>query len=233
MDRTTRIGVMLLGGLGLTALLVMLLVLFLGVKLWIGLLLLAALDIAEFAWAYDELIRKQAREPGELRLDRHSPEGEPLGCLTLRRQFPPDSGLHTDLQVVVASFMAGISVRNERRESLDARLVQPVDRSIKLVSRVVPPHRENRSNDPIVEPGGREYVTHLPNALREVLQAIAPENHPPMTHFVDGHVEVIPRAIHPGERPLQLRLRLRVRLICVRSHENRHLARGDRVELLF
>jgi hypothetical protein len=61
MDRTTRIGVMLLGGLGLTALLVMLLVLFLGVKLWIGLLLLAALDIAEFAWAYDELIRKRRK----------------------------------------------------------------------------------------------------------------------------------------------------------------------------
>ena len=61
MDRTTRIGVMLLGGLGLTALLVMLLVLFLGVKLWIGLLLLAALDIAELAWAYDELIRKRRK----------------------------------------------------------------------------------------------------------------------------------------------------------------------------
>jgi membrane protein implicated in regulation of membrane protease activity len=47
--------------LGLTALLVMLLVLFLGVKLWIGLLLLAALDIAELAWAYDELIRKRRK----------------------------------------------------------------------------------------------------------------------------------------------------------------------------
>ena len=68
MDRTTRIGVMLLGGLGLTALLMLLLVLFLGVKLWIGLLLLAALDIAELAWAYDELIRKRRkkRKPANL-----------------------------------------------------------------------------------------------------------------------------------------------------------------------
>ncbi|MDA0797802.1 MAG: hypothetical protein O2826_00510 [Chloroflexi bacterium] len=61
MDRTTRIGVMLLGGLGLTALFVMVLVLFLGVKLWIGLPLLAVLDVIELAWAYDSLIRKRRK----------------------------------------------------------------------------------------------------------------------------------------------------------------------------
>lgn len=59
MDRTTRIGVLLLGGLAATALAVMALVLILGVKLWIGLVLLAVLDAAELAWAYDALIRKR------------------------------------------------------------------------------------------------------------------------------------------------------------------------------
>jgi hypothetical protein len=58
MDRTTRIGVLLLGGLAVTALVVMALVLFAGVKLWIGLVLLAVLDAGELAWAYDALIRK-------------------------------------------------------------------------------------------------------------------------------------------------------------------------------
>jgi membrane protein implicated in regulation of membrane protease activity len=61
MDRTTRIGVMLLGGLGAAALVVMVLVLFLGLKLWMGLVLLAVLDIAELVWAYDALIRKRRR----------------------------------------------------------------------------------------------------------------------------------------------------------------------------
>jgi hypothetical protein len=61
MDRTTRIGVMLLGGLALTALFVMVLVLFLGVKLWIGLPLLAVLDVIELVWAYDALIRKRRK----------------------------------------------------------------------------------------------------------------------------------------------------------------------------
>jgi hypothetical protein len=61
MDRTTRIGVLLLGGLAVTALVVMTLVLFLGLKLWIGLVLLAVLDAAELAWAYDALIRKRRK----------------------------------------------------------------------------------------------------------------------------------------------------------------------------
>lgn len=64
MDRTTRIGVMLLGGLAVTALFVMVLVLFLGVKLWIGLPLLAVLDVIELAWAYDALIRKRRKSAG-------------------------------------------------------------------------------------------------------------------------------------------------------------------------
>jgi hypothetical protein len=60
---------MLLGGLGLTAFLVMVLVLFLGMKLWIGLPLLAVLDIAELAWAYNELIRKGRKPVNPVNVD--------------------------------------------------------------------------------------------------------------------------------------------------------------------
>ena len=59
MDRTTRIGVLLLGGLAVTALVIMVLVLFLGLTLWIGLVLLAVADIAELVWAYQVLIRSR------------------------------------------------------------------------------------------------------------------------------------------------------------------------------
>lgn len=61
MDRTTRIGVLLLGGLAITALVIMLLVLFLGLTLWIGLVLLAVADLVELAWAYQVLIRSRRR----------------------------------------------------------------------------------------------------------------------------------------------------------------------------
>lgn len=61
MDRTTRIGVLLLGGLAVTALVIMVLVLFLGLTLWVGLVLLAVADLVELAWAYQALIRSRRR----------------------------------------------------------------------------------------------------------------------------------------------------------------------------
>jgi membrane protein implicated in regulation of membrane protease activity len=61
MDRTTRIGVLVLGGLAVTALFVMALVLVLGVAFWIGLLLLAVLDVVELVWAYRALIRNRSK----------------------------------------------------------------------------------------------------------------------------------------------------------------------------
>ena len=59
MDRTTRIGVLVLGGLVVTALFVLALVLVLGVAFWIGLVLLAVLDVVELVWAYRALTRQR------------------------------------------------------------------------------------------------------------------------------------------------------------------------------
>ena len=57
MDRVTQIGALVLLGLVATALFVLALVLVFGVAIWIGLVLLAVLDVLELAWAYRALIR--------------------------------------------------------------------------------------------------------------------------------------------------------------------------------
>lgn len=57
MDRITQIGALVLLGLVATALFVLALVLVFGVAIWIGLVLLAVLDVMELAWAYRALIR--------------------------------------------------------------------------------------------------------------------------------------------------------------------------------
>lgn len=52
MDRTTRVGVVVLGGLAAVAVVVLALVLALDMSIWAGLALLGVLDVALLAWAY-------------------------------------------------------------------------------------------------------------------------------------------------------------------------------------
>ena len=55
MDKTTRVGITLLGGLAVIAVVVVVAVILLDAKVWVGLLVLAVLDAALMAWAWSQL----------------------------------------------------------------------------------------------------------------------------------------------------------------------------------